>query len=248
MRLKLFSLTLSFFIHFILLLIGVVLAQFLLPKVKQKVLEIDLTTFKVVEAEKPHQDSKKRILQTQPLQKVEKIKEEKIKREENKIASLEENPKELKEAFIPEQLFPLKDSSKNEAVLMKSDSALKTEGGVTLDSQNTPTLSKSNVSNPSNTLTYQEEYLKTKLSVISSIVRKHLNYPFIAQRMGWEGEVLIRFLLTPEGEIEKIEIVKSTGYEVLDKNAVEAVKKSAPLFPKPEIKVKLFLPVRYALQ
>jgi TonB family protein len=49
-------------------------------------------------------------------------------------------------------------------------------------------------------------------------------YPMIARRSGYEGVVLLRVFVMESGKVEKIELEKSSGYEVLDKSAIEAVK------------------------
>jgi protein TonB len=49
-------------------------------------------------------------------------------------------------------------------------------------------------------------------------------YPEIALRRSWEGEVLLRVQVTPEGRPAQIAIAKSSGRDVLDEAAVEAVR------------------------
>ncbi|MFN3598535.1 MAG: energy transducer TonB [Aquificaceae bacterium] len=94
----------------------------------------------------------------------------------------------------------------------------------------------------------QDIYLREKLSLISFIVQKHISYPPLARRMGWEGKVVVCFTLTAEGELKDLHIEKSSGYEFLDKNAMETVKKVAHLFPKPPVDVVVKLPVNYRLE
>ncbi|MGH7845225.1 MAG: energy transducer TonB [Candidatus Binatia bacterium] len=48
-------------------------------------------------------------------------------------------------------------------------------------------------------------------------------YPERARRQGWEGTVLLDVLITREGKPEKIEIKQSSGFEILDKAAIQAV-------------------------
>ena len=50
-------------------------------------------------------------------------------------------------------------------------------------------------------------------------------YPRIARESGWEGTVVVRVAVQPDGHPERIEVRKSSGHTVLDKAAVEAVKK-----------------------
>ncbi len=93
-----------------------------------------------------------------------------------------------------------------------------------------------------------ETYLREKLSVISSIVRENISYPPIARRMGWEGKVVICFLLKSDGRVENIYVEKSSGYEILDANAIDTLQKVAKLFPKPPVDVMIRLPINYRLE
>ncbi|RLJ70147.1 protein TonB [Hydrogenivirga caldilitoris] len=95
---------------------------------------------------------------------------------------------------------------------------------------------------------YGESFVKENLSLIREVVRSYLVYPPIARRMGWEGTVLVRFLFTPEGEIEELLVEKSSGFEILDSNALRAVRLAAKEFPKPERKVFVVLPIVYRLE
>ncbi|MCK9395816.1 MAG: energy transducer TonB [Methylobacter sp.] len=51
------------------------------------------------------------------------------------------------------------------------------------------------------------------------------DYPAIAQSRGWEGKVLLKVQVSNEGLSDAIEIERSSGYEILDESAIEAVKK-----------------------
>ncbi len=50
-------------------------------------------------------------------------------------------------------------------------------------------------------------------------------YPAFARRMGMEGTVMLKVLVSREGNPLKIDIAKSSGYDLFDKTAVDAVKK-----------------------
>ena len=49
-------------------------------------------------------------------------------------------------------------------------------------------------------------------------------YPRIAKQRGWEGEVLLKVHVDTQGRPIKVLIKTSSGYRVLDKAAVNAVK------------------------
>ena len=48
-------------------------------------------------------------------------------------------------------------------------------------------------------------------------------YPKRAERNGWEGTVLLTLLINTDGEVEKVGIAKTSGYELLDRQACESV-------------------------
>ncbi len=50
-------------------------------------------------------------------------------------------------------------------------------------------------------------------------------YPAFARRMGIEGTVMLKVLVSREGHPLKIDVGKSSGHDLLDRTAVEAVKK-----------------------
>ncbi len=89
---------------------------------------------------------------------------------------------------------------------------------------------------------------EAQFSIISKLVREHLEYPYLARRMGWEGEVLLFFRLTPTGEVEELKVLKSSGFEVLDKSAVNAVKRASKHFPRPKQIVLIKLPIQFKLE
>jgi protein TonB len=63
-------------------------------------------------------------------------------------------------------------------------------------------------------------------------IEKHKRYPSLARVKNIEGRVTIRFMITPQGNVKKVEIVKSSQHKILDRAALRAVKDASP-FPKP---------------
>ncbi len=80
---------------------------------------------------------------------------------------------------------------------------------------------------------------------IKDSVEKVKIYPRLARMKGIEGEVQLRFRVMPDGMIEEIEIVKGSGFEILDKVSVETIKRSAPL---PYIKGWIEIPLVFRLE
>lgn len=56
---------------------------------------------------------------------------------------------------------------------------------------------------------------------ILSKIKDTLEYPFFARRRGIEGDVEVMITISQIGRLEKLEILKSSGYEILDKNTLE---------------------------
>jgi protein TonB len=92
----------------------------------------------------------------------------------------------------------------------------------------------------------KQGYLKEHFAYIRDIVQRKLRYPKIARRMGWEGKVIISFIVCLDGHARDITIKKGSGIELLDRNAVTAVQMASP-FPRPPAEAQLIIPIRYAL-
>ncbi len=49
-------------------------------------------------------------------------------------------------------------------------------------------------------------------------------YPKVARKRGYEGEVKLKVFVLADGRVGKIEVIRPSGYDVLDQSALEAVK------------------------
>ncbi|MCS7195923.1 MAG: energy transducer TonB [Aquificaceae bacterium] len=96
--------------------------------------------------------------------------------------------------------------------------------------------------------TQKEQYLKEKLQLISQIVQRNISYPPLARRMGWEGRVVLAIRIGEDGSLREVRVLESSGYDILDRNAVETVRRLAGLLPKPPVEVMVKLPVKYGLE
>ena len=79
----------------------------------------------------------------------------------------------------------------------------------------------------------------------------HFQYPRLAIKLGWQGEVQLSIHIDANGKLTKISILQSSGYELLDEAAMESLKNIGVL---PEAIVLLngqsldmVLPVKYIL-
>lgn len=51
-------------------------------------------------------------------------------------------------------------------------------------------------------------------------------YPDRARRMGWEGKVLLSFVVLENGSINNVKVVNSSGFRILDNSAKEVIEKT----------------------
>jgi len=115
------------------------------------------------------------------------------------------------------QSKPLSSQRKSTAILNKDKNT--TAQSVAQTAQIKPPINKPN--NPkikSSTINNQkiESIIKTELS-------KHFYYPKSAQRKNWQGLVILSFTILPTGDIDLIQINKSSGYSLLDNAAINAL-------------------------
>lgn len=94
----------------------------------------------------------------------------------------------------------------------------------------------------------EEEYLDDHLSFIRDLLLKYRKYPSQAARLKQEGVVKVTFRLKQNGEIEDIRILGSSGYDILDSDAMALIQKTAEYFPKPPKTVRITVPLNYALK
>jgi len=144
-----------------------------------------------------------------------------------------------------ERLLQAKEISQKPGSQEREGKDLQAQTNKGVESTSRPT---SSLTDESRSVSLEESFLKERLLVISNIVQRHINYPPIARRMGWEGRVLVGFVLEPNGDIRDLKVLKSSGYEVLDREALDAIRRSYRDFPKPPISVVVKLPVNFKLE
>ncbi|MEZ4392751.1 MAG: energy transducer TonB [Polyangiales bacterium] len=67
---------------------------------------------------------------------------------------------------------------------------------------------------------------------VTARVRRHRNYPAIAQEMGLEGTVEVRVVIAPDGSFAAPPTIdESCGHEILDDEALRIVRRAAPFPP-----------------
>ena len=89
-------------------------------------------------------------------------------------------------------------------------------------------------------------------SLLTREIAKHKQYPKIAQMRGWQGTVKVELQIDNNGNLVTSSINKSSGFEALDKQALEMVKKASPLPLPPESlrnrQFNILVPVTFRLE
>jgi TonB family protein len=93
----------------------------------------------------------------------------------------------------------------------------------------------------------EKKYIAIQYGVIRDKVYRNLSYPVAAQEAELQGSVNLRFKINRDGSVDSIRVIESSGYAMLDENAVKAVRKSAP-FPLAPAKLEIKLPIVYRLE
>ena len=77
-------------------------------------------------------------------------------------------------------------------------------------------------------------------------------YPDFARKSGYEGKTLIAFRIDRNGKILGLSVSRSSGHEILDEAALQAVKDAGPYPPIPDelnkSSLNFQIPISYALR
>ena len=65
-------------------------------------------------------------------------------------------------------------------------------------------------------------------------VESVLRYPELAAMSGYQGTLYIKFDILKDGTLSNLELLKSSGYKILDDEALRAIRASAPFQPLPD--------------
>jgi TonB family protein len=73
----------------------------------------------------------------------------------------------------------------------------------------------------------------TYFTKIKQLIESHWEYPEVALRYGLQGRLALQFMIGANGQLEQLQLVRSSGSQVLDEEAVRAIKAAAPFPPIP---------------
>ena len=83
-------------------------------------------------------------------------------------------------------------------------------------------------------------------------LRKHIKYPLEAMNSGMQGKAFVGFIVGNDGSVSSVKIVKSSGHEQLDAEAVRVVSEMPKWQPGRQrgeaVNVRYTLPIIFRLQ
>lgn len=94
----------------------------------------------------------------------------------------------------------------------------------------------------------EKEFLNAHLGEIRGQLLQNFKYPKMAQKLKMQGEVRVSFSLSSDGSVDNIKVIESSGFEILDEDAVKLIEKTASTFPKPTKSVRITVPLSYVLR
>ena len=76
---------------------------------------------------------------------------------------------------------------------------------------------------------HDNRLLATYGQSISKEIKRYQKYPPLAQRRGWEGTAEVLLKIAADGKVTGITLGKSSGHAILDEEALDMVRRAAPL-------------------
>jgi protein TonB len=83
--------------------------------------------------------------------------------------------------------------------------------------------------------------------MVRNRIARTLVYPARAKMLGWEGRVVLAFVLLADGAVRGLRVERTSGYALLDEAALSAVKRAAPFSP-PGRDVRIEIPVNFQMR
>ncbi|EFT0414020.1 energy transducer TonB [Campylobacter upsaliensis] len=106
---------------------------------------------------------------------------------------------------------------------------------------------KSNESTKSSILSSKQRE-ELALNKIQEAIQKAQIYPLIAQKKRMSGVVKVEFMWMSDKTLADLKIIQSSGYTLLDKSALESIRKASLNFPNYERNLKITLPISYEIK
>ncbi len=96
-------------------------------------------------------------------------------------------------------------------------------------------------------ISQEQEYMDEHIKKIVRLLSDNLYYPRSARKRGIVGEVIVKFCLSKDATVSKIEIISSKS-EILSRAAKKTIEELSGEFPKPSQELILSVPIKYELK
>ena len=73
----------------------------------------------------------------------------------------------------------------------------------------------------------------TYFNKVKQLIESQWEYPELALRYGLQGTLALEFMIGSSGQLERLRLIRSSGSQVLDEEALRAIKAAAPFPPIP---------------
>ncbi len=70
--------------------------------------------------------------------------------------------------------------------------------------------------------------------IVKQKIEKVRRYPCRAERRGVKGSVYLEFVILSDGIVSKVRLLRSSGFKILDNEAISIIKRAEPFPPIPE--------------
>lgn len=118
--------------------------------------------------------------------------------------------------------------------LKKKKRTVKTEKNKTATKQDADALSESAIS----LMKEHSLYVDIVNGRISGIKLPMPEYPSTAKKWGYTGTTEVRIIISTNGKVKDVSLIKSSGYSILDKSVISTVE-AKWIFPKPENEITI---------
>ena len=90
------------------------------------------------------------------------------------------------------------------------------------------------------------------MQAMVKFLQSEIKYPKACLEQKQEGRALVNFVVNKKGKLKKIKVLKSAGHELLDKEAIRAVKQMPKWIPGEHegkvVNVQMTLPISFKLR
>jgi len=180
-----------------------------------------------------------------------KPKEEKvIKQKVLKVKKIEKKLKPIEEEIVKQKIQPEQTENIEEKKPVRQDSDIEVKEEKIVKPEIQPKGLTENIKEkqptkeeqPTKEVSYgdgkninlKEELMLNYQKAVKEKIEDCRRYPYWARKQGFEGTVHLKFTILSTGAVKDIKIIKSSGFNILDKEAISTVKRASPFPPIPK--------------